>query len=396
MSSRAVSWLEQFDPDDRAAAAALLDAVRFLPGGDVIAGLRRTIESFISMNPDRAPAALAPVISHEDMVLPEGLHAAGVTIFRDFDPAQPIANEPGSEALIAHLIREMRKGSGAGSIVSGPITLDGLNTAETRTLIFVTDYIGSGAQVVNYVEAWHRHPTIRSWRSFGWLQIVVVAYAATAAGKQAVDRNPHVDRLEIVEVVPGLEQLRTADTSGKIEELCRVYARRGKVWPALGYRKSGGLFASSFSVPNNLPAILIRRSSRWEPFFDERSVPSDLADAIGDHRPDIDIAQRLQDAGQHRLAARHRDGHIDRRWQVHIAILAILPGSVADLSLAVGADVPTVVGVLDSLERLGLIDGVGKITPAGRTALNVHRRKPRRGSALLVPDPTPYYPRYTR
>jgi hypothetical protein len=394
---RAAEWLKQFEVDDQAAAMALLDSVRFLQGGEVITGIRRSIEELLADRQERFPVALVPIISSEDMIREDDIDDdAELTTFCDFNPAQPIANNPGSEALMAQLIREVRKASPPASIFSAPLTLEEMRTSKVHTLLCVTDYIGSGQQVLNYVETWYRNRTIRSWRSFKWLQIGVIAYAATSAGKRAVDASPHIDFLKVTEIAPGISELKNSYPEAKVKEVCRIYAKRGKLWPALGYRGSAGLFASSFSVPNNLPAILIKRSKRWEPFFDGRSVSTSLSDEIGSHVPGVNISQQLLDAGQVRLAARHRDGHIDRPWQTHMIMLGLLPRTEEQLALALGLHLPAVRAILVSLERLQLIDSKGRLTSAGYEALASHRRKPRRAPALLTPDPSPYYPRYMR
>ena len=394
-TTKAVDWLEQFDADDRAAAVALLDAVRFVPGGTVIAGVRRSIERLITDNPSRSPLAVVPVISREDMrPIVDVDEDAPLTVFDEFDPAQLVDNEPGSEALIAQLVREIRRGAAGGSFVDSPLTLRAMEDAEVRTLLCVTDYIGSGRQVLEYLATWYRHPTIKSWRSFGWLRIEVVAYAATTAGKRVVEASPLVDLLDVIEIAPALARLSNIPAGEKMIEVCRLYAKRGGLGTPLGYRNSAGLFASSSSVPNNLPAILIRRSNRWNPFFEGRTVPAILSDEIGDQHPDVNVPQELEDAGQVRLAARHRDGHLDRPWQEHIAMLGLLPRADDELAISLGLDVPAVTRIRASLEHFALIDASGALTESGRRALSSHRRQPRRIATTLVPDPSPYYPRY--
>ncbi|WP_152229031.1 MULTISPECIES: hypothetical protein [Arthrobacter] len=392
---RAAEWLKQFEVDDQAAAMALLDGVRFLQGGEVITGIRRSIEELLVDHQERFPVALVPIISSEDMIREEGADDdAELTTFSGFNPAQPIANNPGSEALVAQLVREVRNASPSAAIFSAPLTLEGMRTSKVHTLLCVTDYIGSGQQVLDYVETWCRNRTISSWRSFKWLQIGVVAYAATSAGKSAVEASPYINFTKVTEIAPSIREIENSYLGAKVLEVCRVYAKRGKIWPPLGYRDSGGLFASSFSVPNNLPAILIKRSKRWEPFFDGRSVSTSLSDEIGSHVPGVNIPQQLFDAGQVRLAARHRDGHIDRPWQTHMIMLGLLPRTEEQLALALGIHLPAVRAILVSLERLQLIDAQGRPSSAGFRALASHRRKPRRTPALLTPDPSPYYPRY--
>lgn len=164
----------------------------------------------------------------------------------------------------------------------------------------------------------------------------------------------------------------------------------------LGYNDSAGLFASSFSVPNNLPAILIRGSARWTPFFNRRSVTASLAEEFGTQRPLPDASQHVEDAGQIRLAVRLRDQRIAVRWHAHLAMLALLPATDDELSLKIGLDVENVSQIRDALTRLNLADDTGRLTATGRQTLERFRRKPRRSSAELHPDPSPYYPRFKR
>lgn len=397
-TSRGLVWLEQFEKDDRQAAARLVDAIRFVPGGDVIAGVRRATESFISSHAEQIPVALAPILAREDMRSHLGTHIPDQPIvFTHFDPSQDLDSEPGSEALMAHLIREVRRATPREMLVPTPLTIEGLKNARARTLVCLTDYIGSGQQVSSYVDAWCRHPTIRSWRSYGLIKIVVIAYAATAAGRRLTEADRHVDELEVVEVVPARDHRTSAVADPKIEEVCRLYARRGGLnGPPLGHGGSAGLFASSFSVPNNLPAILIRRSSRWTPFFTGRSVTAELSEEIGEHRPDVDMSEELARVGETRLAARYRNGHVDPRWHEIVGIMALLPKGDDEIALAIGSTLREVRKIRTVLADLCLIDESGRLTSAGKQVLASHRRKARIVSAGLNSDASPYYPRLTR
>lgn len=394
-TDRASEWLGQFETEDRPSAIALLDCLRFVPGADVLSGVRRVVEEFLSDELSQTPVALVPILSIEDMLGVDKELTPEPIVFDDFDPAQPIANAPGSEALMAHLIREVRKGFPATSFVSSPLTREAMKESAVRTLLCITDYIGSGRQVIQYIEAWYRHKTIKSWRSLGWLKIVVVAYAATSEGKKLLEASPHIDELKIIEIAPGIERLRR-DPDERIEEVCRLYARRGSLGYALGYRDSAGLFASSYSIPNNLPAILIESSVRWKPFFDERSISANFAEVIGEQRPAVDMPQQLLDAGEVRLAMRIQSGEIDHRWHDHLVVLALLPREDVALALDLGVKLSTVRAILSSLEGLGLIDSAYRRTAEGRDTLKAHRLKSRVSFAGLVADPTPYYPRYKR
>jgi len=393
---RAAEWLEQFEKEDKASAQALLNLVRFVPGADVVAGVRRMVEEFLSKELDQVPAAVVPILSIEDMDgIPDDGTVPDPVVFGEFDPAQRIANSPGSEALMAHLVSEIRKGSLASFLVPTPLSLSSMENARSRTLLCITDYIGSGGQVLNYVETWYRHKTIKSWRSFGWLRIVVVAYASTPAGKKAVEASPHIDELRIVEIAPGIERLRQ-NPEEKLEQLCRIYASRGHLGSPLGYRDSAGLYASSFSIPNNLPAILTKGSAQWKPFFDNRSISAEAAAEIGYQRPPADLPGQLLNVGQIKLAMSISAGEIDHRWHRYLAALALLPRDEAALALDLDMDLAYLRAVVETLRHLGLVDTSNRLTVEGRRTLQVHRRRPRISSGGLLDDPSPYYPRYQK
>lgn len=391
-SLRASTWLNQFDQEDQPYAAQLLDQLRFVPGATVTDGIRKIVEASLSSGEMQTPVAAVPVLSLEDMSGFDPKQVSAPVVFEHFQPSQMIADRPGSEALIAHLIREMTRSCPSGTFAASPMTLKSLQEGETRTLLCVTDYIGSGQQVVNYVETWHRNRSLRSWRSFKWLRTVVVAYAATPAGKLLVEQSPYVDELKLIEIAPDIRHANSMDQ--KVIDICRVYAKRAGLRGALGYKDSAGLFASSSSVPNNLPAILIKRSRNWEPFFDGRSVSAALAEELESRAPSVDLPARLLDARQVRLAMRIQDGEVDQRWHNHIVVLALLPKSESVLAQFLGVGLPTVKRILRSLESLGLVDSSRRLTEVGKRALVAHRKKPRRTTAKLVESDSTYYPNY--
>ena len=394
---RAKRWLEQFESDDQDTAARLLDAIVFVPGGEVLASVRGNVEDWLQEERGRLPAAIVPILAQEDMQPLMGAELPSEpSVFTDFDPSQDSGADAGSEALVGYVIREIRKSQSRRTVLPSPVSLKELHDSRARTLLMLTDYIGSGRQVLDYVAAWHRHPTIRSWRSFGLLHTVVVAYAATMEGKRFVETTGQVDELRIVRVVPAMGDGAEGEWGG-LASLCRLYARRGRLRrPPLGFGGSGGLFATSFSVPNNLPAVLIERSTKWEPFFSGRSVPDALAREIQAHEPERDMSEELAGAGQRKLAARLREGRLDRRWHLFLAVLPLAARPDDELSLALGASLAQIRQVRALLEASHLIQTNGRLTQAGLRVLSRHRRKPRVVTADLAGEDSPYYPRLKR
>lgn len=398
---RGAAWIEQFETDDRTAAAALLNSIRFASADEVLGGVKAELESLLSGGA-QFPLAIFPVLAKEDMqpVRPGALPNDPVA-FVDFDPSQALSPAPGSEAHMANLAREVaRTHSGRAVIRQGaraPITLARLLDRKVRTLVFVTDYIGSGKQVVDYVATWHRNPTIRSWMSFGWVKLIVVAFSSSPQGLTRVLSAERPPEVRVREIAPSLANLAIWEQERQVERLCTNYAKRADLSrSALGYAKSGGLFASSLSIPNNLPAVLVESKGRWRALFDNRSVATSLVNEIGTYTPVRDLAHELSIAREERLAERFADGDLNPRWASRLAVLALLPSSEHDVARKTGYTLSRVSGVMGSLVELGLIDEDGQPTPQGRQEITQARRRRRIITARLQGSSDLYYPRLTR
>lgn len=396
-TTRGGQWLAQFDPPDAPLAAKIIDSLRFAPSGDVLAGVRRLIESLVDSGQVVHPTALLPALSIEDIEFPRGAPTPqSPVVFADFDPSQGLSGAPGSEALMANVIREINRAAPK-LYARHPITLKKLRDRRVRNIVVVTDYIGSGQQILDYVGTWTRNSTIRSWRSGGFIKIIVVAYAVTPEGRSLVEASPAVSQLEYLEIAPTVYDWNLVLKNPDIVELCSRYAKRaGLSGDPMGYRGSGGLFVSALSVPNNLPAILIRQSPTWTPFFHGRSARSELSDELGTYTPGADYAALLRGRRQTRLAARVDEDAIPVRWRMFVVALALLPASEDQLARAMGISVSECRTLLDTLKRLGLVDGMGKVTPGGSIALAHHRRKGRVSPPVPTPTASAYYPQSLR
>lgn len=391
---RGTAWISQFEIDDREAAARLLDAVRFVSSGELLDGIRGELTQFLKENPGGLPAALVPVMSEEDM---QPLHGKTLrsdpTVFVDFDPSQHLSGDPGSEAFVAQLIREVRKGAEfRGQIAKFPISAETFKLEKIRALVCVTDYVGSGRQVQTYVNAWHRHTSIRSWRSLGWLKIYVVAFAATQGGLTLLEQHPHIDGVRVVEIARSLGDQKDPLEDPKVAAICRLYAHRGKLkGDAIGYRGTGGLFASSLSVPNNLPAILVRYSKNWTPFFDGRSAPMELIKELGDFRPPVKLSAGLSRHDEPNKPVPPTRNQAHSRWEPWITLLSMMPRSEAKLASATGWPLAEVSAITQTLRELGLTDDDGTRTPSGDAAISNYKRRRHSVTARLQADTSPYY-----
>lgn len=169
---RGQAWLTNFSPEDEGAARQLLDSLRFVSLSDVRAGLQVRLRSLIAQGKIQVPALLVSALSIEDLRLDEGQTAPSVA-FESFQLDDPINVVPGSEGFVGNLIRDLVSPAlgGTDALLAPSTKLNELRDKRCRSIVVITDYAGSGTQLRNYAMTLVRHPTLRSWRSYGLLRI---------------------------------------------------------------------------------------------------------------------------------------------------------------------------------------------------------------------------------
>jgi DNA-binding transcriptional ArsR family regulator len=242
-----------------------------------------------------------------------------------------------------------------------------------------------------------RHPTLRSWRSYGLLEIHALSYAGSSQALATLQRDGGpFDGVWSVETAPSFQDASwTADQRGAIEEICIRYVRKKDRKRALGFKGSAGLFATDASVPNNLPLILRQAHSEWHPFFERRTVPPDLFTELGSYAPDAvfkDVATRI---GQLRLSSNLGAKYMRSATDEMLLMLALLldrSRSSSELARELGKPLATVDVLLRALQTLGLIDAQREVTSAGKKELTTGKRAPRHVATGIEGSDAPYYP----
>ena len=106
----------------------------------------------------------------------------------------------------------------------------------------------------------------------------------------------------------------TAETREAIGELCLTETRINKRW-ALGYKGTGGLFASEHGAPNNLPAVFWQGKG-LAPAVPGRRFRREVAREFGDLRPQPplpSVAERVGSAPHRTQRAARLDAADERR-----------------------------------------------------------------------------------
>lgn len=311
----------------------------------------------------------------------------------------PFIATPGSEGLVGNIIRDTIGRRPKFDRFSSYDSLDRLRRHKVRTLLLVDDYSGTGDQIVKYVEAWMRHPTIRSWHSYGLVRVHILLLAASAQAQKRLEDHRFVADVRYLERGLGFDTAPwTHQEREMVEALCQRYAHKPEL--ALGYGETRGLLALHHTVPNNLPHILWQtkcpRLPDWKPLFANRVMSPKLQEEIGNYRLESDPKRITAIIRQERLGAA-LDAQANPIVRNFLLVLAAVenghrdPRQLCDL---LSFSLETTQHTLEVCQALNLLDSANRLTNEGRAELRRARNRP------LVPKPeppaigdgAPYYP----
>lgn len=391
-------WLENFAREDRQLARKLLDAFALDSWTSARARLLDLLRTEISTAQKTGTVWVIPAMDTGDIRSANHLHQnEPLVAFENFEPGMDIPSMPGSEGLIGHLLRDVQ-GKG---VLSSTTPISVLRNKKLRTIIMVTDTIETGAQVAKYVRALLRNPTLKSWRSFHWIELKIVAYAVSREGEKALSHLGNLDSLRFIRRAPTIRSLPwPTDTIADAISLCRRYGRGPAV---LGYGDQASLFGFQDRVPNTVPRIFRQTGADWAPLFEGRGgrlVPTgvigelldsseapvahdDVVAAVRQERLSISIHKQQRESNRDILAA--------------LALLRASPERASLLGLALDLTQAEVSALLDYLVSQGWTSDSHSLTQSGIAELAAGKRKLRRVERRPSPvNPQPYYPESLR
>ena len=394
-------WLRNFDEHDVPTATVLLDSLRFVTLSRLRQGLVSRLSQLVEARELATPAVVLPERGLDDFDLTAEELESPVA-YRDFHPGDEMSITPGSEGFVGAVLRDfpgVRRTQRDAPWIAPQATFEDLRERRCRSVVIVTDYIGSGGRVLDLAAAIARHPTIRSWRSFRWLDIHAATFASSPA---AIDRLQNSDILASVWTVEGAPTFATAswtaDVRDAIVDLCRTKCLINRHM-ALGYGGSAGLFVTERGAPNNLPAVLWQTAAGWEPLFPNRTVPTALARDLGGYRSGDSLTELAERVGQLRLGRNQRLDNMRGTSRSLLRALLLLergPRDTIALAAELALDVTDTEALRECLKQLGLIDATGAITDRGRGEIAANKRGMRRTTAGLSGSDAPYYPHSLR
>ncbi|NWJ69149.1 hypothetical protein HX744_00860 [Pseudonocardia sp. ICBG1122] len=405
-TSEGIHWLANFRSREQPYAQLLLDSLHVATTSSVITALSSITDNLVDTTKN-GPIAVFPVRDVRELQQREPdqprisrpvMYESGVR------PDSPFSGNPGSESIVSVEARNYRgKGAARDGFLPLDSDLEKLRSNRCREIYFWDDFAGSGDKAIKYLETWNRNSTIRSWRSFGWIRLSLIVYAATLTAEHRIRRSKYVDQLHILQTAPTIETSQwTRHDFKRIDNLCHRYAAP-KTRP-LGYKASGGLLVMEHTVPNNLPSIItqtdaptVLHDSTWNPFLPFFRIPTELRNKIVPYQPVPTSRQVLDLAGSSLdpavVAARGSQVEEIAHFLALIATGTRIPGQIA---LELARSVPEVEDSLSRLRGMGLLtDGV-QLTDAGREELRRSGFRGREVRFTLEESSDIYYPQQLR
>lgn len=401
-TARGRAWLSNFDAADVPTAEFLLDSLDIASLQEVRNGIADFMNFLQASSTE--PTVAIPIVPIED--IPNRPPRSGRHIaYESYQPGGRLAATPGSEGLIGNAIREFTGDRPARRAKPQrwlhPATgLKRLRELRVRRFLLVTDYAGSGQQAVEFARTFTRHRTVRSWRSYGLVRISVLCYAATSLARDRLEEESSIDEVHVCRPAASFSSVAWTDSErDAVRDLFDRYLDADERADALGYRHSGGLFATHSRVPNNLP-ILLRRRTRadWRGFFEKRVFPRDLIDELGTYTSRRDLVGVTLRARQIRISRVLQRGRFRTPADRLIAVLALLAlrrHSQADLSEILHVPEARVRECLDFLRRSGMVSASYALTDEGIRELKAAKRLSRAVPPRPISEET-YYPQALR
>jgi hypothetical protein len=399
-TERGIRWLSNFSPGDQPTAQLLLDAIEFVGQDELWEALRGVLGKLPSQIP--TPITLVPVREVQ----------AGQAYFgADRNATPKLLNArslPGSEGTISTLLNSVwRLDKQAGPFTAAP-SLANMRAARTRSVVLVDDFSGSGDRILKFKYSFHKHPTLRAWRSRQLIDYHAAVYAATLRAAERLARRLGRDRVHIHRVAPTFHSRPWSSAQIiAVEDLCRRY-RYGLLYTdPLGHGRSRGLIAFAHTAPNNLPPILWQQhgpshhGGPWRPFFLGKAIPLDLQSLfgreIGPRPPAVGLAKASSAAAWRSVESQFTPPAWRELLQV---LIAVARNPRTDLALADIAGLP----LADALATLRLARAAALVTSGGIHLTDNGRAELKHATGLRQPadevqlkgSTEPYYPRSLR
>lgn len=258
-----LTWLEQFksEPYAKAYMKLFLDKLTLVSK----TSFEQELECFIidEAKKEKRPIALVPIIEMDKSQRQSYFNQPKKDKNKQYRNSEitqilPKKSYPGSEAVIAHLCDKLQKLHP--KLFTNAPDIKTLRESKCKTIFFIDDSVGSGDRVKNFINAFKKHVSIKSWLSYGWINYYVVCYSATEFGQNVLNNcfksKNFYGIKKILPEYPTLKNIFMEKDKKIIEDILKKYSEEDSEEDSFGYKGVGGMLLFEHSIPNNSPNIL--------------------------------------------------------------------------------------------------------------------------------------------
>lgn len=294
-TGRGRQFLGNFTGRDSFLAKVLIDNFEFQTVDELVASLESAVGHHM---PTKGAVAAYPVRNVADF---EGHRVTGLlqflrgenaalrrarAAFTDYDPAEPLPLNAGSELVLAHtLLRLSRRYGKQFSVAPDPLQLA---RKRIEHVLFLDDFSGSGQQAQDYVLSWRKNAHIAAMLQRGGVTTTLIIGSASASALERLRAANIVDHVDVRRFVNrNLTVMWDSAMRRRVLNFCERHGNLSK--EALGFGNSMGFFIPATGVPNNVPWVFRRPpSASWNPLFvgkKGREIAPDFKRQVWGYRP---------------------------------------------------------------------------------------------------------------
>ena len=376
-------WLSQFDGEDKDLAVELLDDLIYVSADEfqqrVLAMLRALPQTHVGPFGLYVERKVRRYNGVPNRLFKEPQRKVRRSIGggpKPVDSTHAGRHEVGSEGLLAQIATQIQRGD-AKTFFNHPGP-NAIRQNSIRYFVLITDFVGTGNQASEYLDAAWRNASTKSWVSGKFIKFIVVCHSATDEGRAKIESHKCKPKMIEYQAAPTLSSLTPYRRSALIQ-LCKRYGpmySEARSIPALGYGNCGSLIAFAHGVPNSSPRLLFKRGRKWEPLFAGR-----VTSAIQPLRRQVkteSIARRLGRLSESRLARLAQAQGLPDGSDETLLVLAALkrrPRTVETVSSRTELSIVEVEAAFTRARSAGWIDADNRLTPQAYKELEVLREK---------------------
>ncbi|MDH5547693.1 MAG: hypothetical protein OEZ43_19115 [Gammaproteobacteria bacterium] len=385
-TSDGISWIDQFRPEDQRLAYSLLDSLVLIEHDELVSGIQDLIKKVASNNKGVIGIFAEREIRRGKGGIPNALYKQPrkKKNRRAFGPGpQPVKPKHahdltvGSEGIIAWLVTDICK-QYPKRFISHP-SPGQIRTKRVRKFMLVTDMIGSGRRVREYLDSAWKVASVKSWKSLGLLDFTVISYTGTELGVSLSRSHKTKPNVLIARSCPTIFTEFDNETAEAIRSLCMHYdpIDHDRI-ESLGYGGSEALVVFSHSCPNNVPRLLFKTDikKKWRPMFPNRGTASSR-NAFKSVKGNSDLRHKLARMNEARLSNGDWVSLYSEEGKNMLLVLAAIrsgPRQSEAISRKTGLNILKIDILLENATKWGWVDSNRRLTASGKGQLNYARK----------------------